>query len=461
MIDLGVVKPGSTIRIPFSSFDKDDGSAVTMTNYAAADMLVYKDGNTTERASTSGFTATTDFDSKTGKHLAVIDLSDNTTAGFWNAGSEYLIAIDQVTVDAVVTGGWIARFVIGYPDANVNTTIASLSSQTSFTVTSGPAEDDAINGSVVLIHDIASAVQFGYAVVADYTGSTKTVTLTAGVTFTAATGDNISIFGPGNARWFAALLGVALPLTPTVAGRTLDCSAGGEAGVDWANVGSPTTANALTATTIAVTQKVDIDTIKTNPVVNGGTATFPTNATLASTTNITAGTITTTTTATNVTTVNGLAANVITAASIAADAITAAKVADGAIDAATFAAGAINAAAIAADAITDTKVAADVTIASVTGSVGSVTGLTAANLDAAVSTRATPAQVLTTALTESYAADGAAGTLSQILFLIQAFLQERAVSGTTLTVKKLDGSTSAATFTLNDGVSPTSITRAT
>lgn len=91
-----------------------------------------------------------------------------------------------------------------------------------------------------------------------------------------------------------------------------------------------------------------------------------------------------------VTTVNGLAANVITAASIAADAITAAKVADGTIDAATFAAGAINAAAIAADAITDAKVAADVTIASVTGSVGSVVGLTASNLDATVSSRLAP-----------------------------------------------------------------------
>jgi len=64
------------------------------------------------------------------------------------------------------------------------------------------------------------------------------------------------------------------------------------------------------------TQKVDVDTIKTNPVVNAGTVTFPTGATLASTTNITAGTITT---ATNVTTVNGLAANVITAAATAAD----------------------------------------------------------------------------------------------------------------------------------------------
>lgn len=72
---------------------------------------------------------------------------------------------------------------------------------------------------------------------------------------------------------------------------------------------------------------------------------------------------------------------------------------------------------------------------------------------------ATPASILTTALTESYAADGAAGTLSQILYAIQAFLQEKSVSGTTMTVKKLDGSTTAMTFTLDDGTTPTSITR--
>lgn len=99
---------------------------------------------------------------------------------------------------------------------------------------------------------------------------------------------------------------VALPLVPTVAGNTLDVTATGEAGIDWANVGSKTTVVDLSNTTIKVTQKVDVDTIKTNPVVNGGTVTFPTNATLASTTNITAGTITTVTT---VTTVTGLTAS--------------------------------------------------------------------------------------------------------------------------------------------------------
>lgn len=237
MLDIGTVKPGSTIRIPFSTFDKDDGSSITMTNFAAADILVYKDGGTTERASTSGYTATTDFDTKTGKQLIVIDLADNTTAGFWNAGSEYLVAIDAVTVDAVTVGGWVARFRIGYVGAILDTTIATLSSQTSFTLTSGPAEDDALNGRMVIIHDIASAVQVGQAVILDYTGSTKTVTLAAGTTFTAAAGDNISVME-------------LAPLTPTVSGRTLDVSTGGEAGVDWANVGTPGSTVNLSATTV-------------------------------------------------------------------------------------------------------------------------------------------------------------------------------------------------------------------
>lgn len=57
---------------------------------------------------------------------------------------------------------------------------------------------------------------------------------------------------------------------------------------------------------------------------------------------------------------------------------------NGSISSATFAAGAINAAALAADAITDAKVAADVTIASVTGSVGSIaaSGIAAASFAA-------------------------------------------------------------------------------
>jgi len=69
--------------------------------------------------------------------------------------------------------------------------------------------------------------------------------------------------------------------------------------------------------------------------------------------------------------------------------------------------------------------------------------------------------VWTTQLTEAYNADGTAPTAAQALFMIMQTLNEFSISGTTLTVKKLDGSTTAATFTLDDGTSPTSLTRAT
>ena len=46
------------------------------------------------------------------------------------------------------------------------------------------------------------------------------------------------------------------PLQPTVAGRTLDVTATGEAGIDWANIGAPTTAVNLSGTTISTTQAV-------------------------------------------------------------------------------------------------------------------------------------------------------------------------------------------------------------
>lgn len=69
--------------------------------------------------------------------------------------------------------------------------------------------------------------------------------------------------------------------------------------------------------------------------------------------------------------------------------------------------------------------------------------------------------ILTTQLTESYNVDGTAPTVAQALFVIMQRLTEFAIAGTTITVKKLDGSTTALTLTLDDGTNPTSSTRAT
>ena len=66
----------------------------------------------------------------------------------------------------------------------------------------------------------------------------------------------------------------------------------------------------------------------------------------------------------------------------------------------------------------------------------------------------------TTAMTESYASDNSTMTPAQALYMILCTVSEFSVSGTTITGKKLDGSTTAMTWTINDATSPTSRTRA-
>lgn len=118
-------------------------------------------------------------------------------------------------------------------------------------------------------------------------------------------------------------------LRPTTAGRTLDVSAGGEAGLDWANIGSPTTVQGLSGTTVKTATDVETDTAdiqsRLPAALVGGRIDSSVGA-------------------------------------VAANAITAAAIADGAIDAATFAAGAIDATAIANNAIDTATFAAGTTI---------------------------------------------------------------------------------------------------
>jgi len=88
-------------------------------------------------------------------------------------------------------------------------------------------------------------------------------------------------------------------------------------------------------------------------------------------------------------------------------------------------------------------------------------GITQAQVDIAALNDISVSQILTTQMTESYAADGIAPTLAQSLFLTMQNLQDYTYVGTVQTVKKLDGSATAATYTLDDAVNPTSKTRAT
>lgn len=91
----------------------------------------------------------------------------------------------------------------------------------------------------------------------------------------------------------------------------------------------------------------------------------------------------------------------------------------------------------------------------VTGSVGSLATQAKADVNAEV------VDVLRTdTIPDSYSADGAQPTIAQAVLEIRQFLMERAVSSTTVTIKKPDGTTTAYTLTLDDATNPTSTTRA-
>lgn len=89
-----------------------------------------------------------------------------------------------------------------------------------------------------------------------------------------------------------------------------------------------------------------------------------------------------------------------------------------------------------------------------------LTRLAAASYSAPPSAASIAATVLTTQLTESYAANGIAPTLTQGLMAVHQMLMTFAIAGTSVTVKKLDGSTTAFVVTLDDATNPTAASRA-
>ncbi|MEE8208042.1 MAG: hypothetical protein V3T88_03685, partial [Nitrosomonadaceae bacterium] len=125
----------------------------------------------------------------------------------------------------------------------VDTTIATLATQVSFTLTAGSADDDAYNNCTIVVEDVSTATQKSIGMVLDYTGSSKTVTLKEALAFTIATTDKVYILAENS-------------LKSTVANRQLDVTSTGGAGIDWANVENPTTSLDLSGTDIQLCDTV-------------------------------------------------------------------------------------------------------------------------------------------------------------------------------------------------------------
>lgn len=119
---LGSFTAGSTVYGYFTTHATSGAPVAPLSAFENADLRIYKNGSATERSSSSGITMTSPFDSTTGLHAYAIDLSDNTDAGFYAAGSEYAIVLnpDSETVDGVTVLKVLAYFAIErVPKVNV------------------------------------------------------------------------------------------------------------------------------------------------------------------------------------------------------------------------------------------------------------------------------------------------------------------------------------------------------
>lgn len=103
---LGDFAAGVIVRHYFETNDQSGAGAAG----ASGSIRVYKDGSTTERASSAGVTLTRSFDTVVGVNLVAVDLSDNTDAGFYTTGHDYFVVLVSETIDGVAVSAPLCQF---------------------------------------------------------------------------------------------------------------------------------------------------------------------------------------------------------------------------------------------------------------------------------------------------------------------------------------------------------------
>jgi len=317
------------------------------------------------------------------------------------------------------------------------------------------------------------------------------------VVITTGTVDSVSAVGVVVGRF---TLRKNSALKPTTAGRTLDVSAGGEAGIDFANIGSPTTAVDLSGTTISTSQVVASVTGAVGSVtgavgsVTGAVGSVTGNVggnVVGSVASVTAR-VTANTDQWNGVSVTGMPLPTASYAAPLDAAGTRAAVGLASANLDTQLA-ALPTAAANASAVWDSLLSAHTTAGTFGGRIprsnssnveikltGSAhiaadihelqpavieaqhfaTGAIDANALATDAATEIATAVYTGQMTESYRAAGVAPTLAQAMFELVAQVGDSFITDTTKTIRKIDGTT-AKTFTLDSATTPTSITEAT
>jgi hypothetical protein len=105
----------ATVVCMFTTHATDGSPVAPSTSLEAADVLIYKNGNAAQKATTNGVTMTSPFDSLTGLHCLTIDTSNDTgDGGFWVAGAAYTLVLSpDETVDSFTVRKVIGQFSLG------------------------------------------------------------------------------------------------------------------------------------------------------------------------------------------------------------------------------------------------------------------------------------------------------------------------------------------------------------
>ena len=123
------------------------------------------------------------YDESTAHPLRSADTGSTQVARVGADGDTLETLSDQLDAVAALATGFVVN----------TTTIATLTNQTTFTLTAGSADDDAYNDMQIMFVDASTSTQRWVGYITDYTGASKTVRLLAAPGFTIATTDNVYI----------------------------------------------------------------------------------------------------------------------------------------------------------------------------------------------------------------------------------------------------------------------------
>ena len=169
--------------------------------------------------------------------------------------------IDQTVPAEWADYAFCIQTTVGAPVVQT-TTIATLASQTSFTLTAGSADNSAYKGCVIVVQDVATAVQKAVGVISAYTGATKTITLqTDPAVFTMAAGDIVTILADRSLK-------PSVDNTTLFAGAIPAVTAGAAGGLFIAGTNAATTITTALTTTFTGNLTGTVSTVTGNVLGN-------------------------------------------------------------------------------------------------------------------------------------------------------------------------------------------------